>query len=108
MNRPCMTVAAFAMGIAIASASMNATAASRDEPASGVVAQFSAAVTTLFDRFEAGYASRSQVFPALAPAKGFADPSPPQMTGTSARDSLAMTMACLGLMAMIAYRRRIL
>lgn len=108
MKRPCMAAVAFAMGLAIASASMNATAALHDEPASGVVAQFNAAVTTLLDRFEAGYASRSRVFPAPAPAKGFADSSRLQVTGTSARDSLAMTMACLGLMTMIAYRRRIL
>lgn len=106
MKRPCMAAAAFAMGLAIASASMNATAASRDEPASGMVAQFNVAVTTVLDRFRASYASRSPVFPGLAPAKGFADSPRFLMTEIGARDPLAMTMACLGLMAMIAYRRR--
>ncbi len=108
MKISCMAATAFVMGFAIASASMNATAASRDEPSGGVIAQFGVAVTTVFDRFKAGYESRSQVFSAPAPAKGFADSSRLLETEADARDSLAMTMASLGLMAVIAYRRRIL
>lgn len=108
MKGPCIAATAFAMGLAIASGSMNATAASRDEPAGGVAAQFGMAVTTVLDRFKAGYASRSPVFPALAPAKDFSDSSSPLATGAGARDPLAMMMASLGLMTVIAFRRRIL
>ena len=108
MKRSCMAAAAFAMGLAIASASMNAAAAPRDELASGMVAQFGVAVTAVFDGFKAGYESRSPVFSARTPAKDFADSPRLLATEIGARDSLAMAMTSLGLMAVIAYRSRIL
>jgi len=104
MKRSCIAAAAFA----IASAGMNAAAALPEEPVNGVPAQFGVAAATVFDGFRAGHASRGPALPSLPSAEDFADSYRLMVTGAGARDPLPMTMACIGLMAMIAYRRRIL
>lgn len=92
---------------AIASAHVNANAAVVDRPVSDAAEQISMATATVFDRFDPGYASPRPAFPSLPSADDFAEPYR-LMAEAGARDPLAMTMACAGLMAMIAYRRRIL
>ncbi len=108
MKRPCIAATAFAMGLVIASISANAATAPRDRPAGGMAAQFSVAATTVLDGLKPGHASQNPLLPALSPRSDFPDASSLLSTEDSVRDPLAMTLACFGLMGMIAYRRLIL
>lgn len=107
IKKLCMAATAFAMGIATASASMGATPESRDEPASHVAEQFGVAVRTVLDELEGGHAGRPPLFPTLPAAPDLADSTRILATGGGTKDPLAMTIASLGLMTIIAYRRLI-
>lgn len=107
IKKLCMAATAFAMGMSIASTGMGATAASRDEAASGVAVQFGLTVRTVLDELEGGHAARPPLFPALPAATDLADSTRILATGGGTKDPLAMTIASLGLMTIIAYRRLI-
>ena len=98
------------MAIAFAAVSVGMNAGMTllpDEWADGVTRQLNVA-TMIFDRFETGHAARSPAFPPLAFTKNLADPDRFIMTEATSWDPLAMALTGIGLMAMIAHRRRIL
>lgn len=105
MKSPRMAATIFAMGLTIASASMHASAASPSEADGDRAVQIGMGVTNVFDGPRAGQSSRNPLIPAPPSLIGFPYSSRLLVTGHGARDPVAMTIACLGLMAMIAYRR---
>src|SRR5512135_2863627 len=102
MNGRRKVATAFATGLAITSVSMNAAAALHDGPVRDMVAQAGVAVETLYDGFAIDDASRGLATHSLG------DPQRPTVVDAAAREPWAMTMACLGLMTIIVYRRRML
>lgn len=106
MKRKRIPAIMVAMGLLMGSAGVNAAQVLPNGPDIGVFAKFSTAVATIFDEFEIGHSGRSTVEPAMDSVDIFAGPYQLMVTGSDERDSSGMIMASLGLMALIAYRRR--
>lgn len=97
---------AVALGICMASSSVNAAAVLPNGADMGVVAKFSTAVSSFIDEFEADHSARRQATHTLQSGDFFAGPYRMLVSSSDARDSSGMVLASLGLMALIFHRRR--
>jgi glycerol dehydrogenase-like iron-containing ADH family enzyme len=94
------------MAIGMASAGVNAAGGWPSGSEIGVVANLSAGAGRIVDTFEAGYSARSAVYPTIASMDAFAGPYRLMVSTTDDQDLSKMILTSLGLMAMIAFRRR--
>lgn len=106
MKRYRIPAIACAMAIGLASASVNAARVLPNSAEIGVVAKFSAEASRIVDAFEASYSARSAVYPTIASVDTFAGPYRLMVSGADEQDLSKMILTSLGLMAMIAFRRR--
>lgn len=106
MKRYRIPAIACAMAIGIASAGVKAAGALPGGSEIGVVASLSADAGRMVSAFEAGYSARSAVYPTIASIDTFAGPYRLMVSGADEQDLSKMILTSLGLMAMIAFRRR--
>lgn len=106
MKRYRIQAIACAMVIGMASAGVNAAGVWPSESEIGVLATLSAEASRIVDVFEAGYSARSAVYPTIASVDTFAGPYRLMVSGADEQDLSRMILTSLGLMAMIAFRRR--
>ena len=108
MKRYRIPAIACAMVIGMASAGVNAAGALPSGSEIGVVATLSAEASRIVDVFEAGYSARSAGYPTIASVDTFAGPYRLMVSGAGEQDLSKMILTSLGLMAMIAFRRRMI
>lgn len=106
MTRKFISAMTVALGICMASASANAATVLPNGSDMGIVAKFATAVSSIFNEFEAVHSARRQAAHTLKSGDIFAGPYRLMVSGSGDRDSSGMLLASLGLMALIAQRRR--
>lgn len=103
MKRTCLPAITVAMVFCMVTAGANAATLLPNGSDLGVIAKFSARVSGIVDELEAGLSARSPGYPSV---EAFAGPYRLMVAKTDQEDLSAMLLASLGLMAVIAYRRR--
>lgn len=106
MTRKFLPAATLALAICMAAPGVNAASVFPNKSDMGVVAEFTTAVSSIIDEFEADHSARRQAAHTLESGDIFAGPYRLLVSNAGDQKSSGMVLASLGLMALIFQRRR--
>lgn len=106
MTRKLLPAATVALGICMAAPGAHAANVFPNGSDMGVVAEFTTAVSSIINEFEADHSARRQAAHTLKSGDIFAGPYRLLVSNPGDRESSGMVLASLGLMALIFQRRR--